>query len=166
MARPSKLMHPATLFIQSLDFAEVAFKDMTPLQQQGLYEYMDCEGDGVWADNTNSLYEAIERYGDVRFGVGKFANDATLKEALVEASEEADTEVELDAWFKKHFVCSENDNEQPPVILERGDIAPELGLFQWGYEAFYTYWSHLPETEFIRFLADWDSSDETGRGGQ
>ncbi len=167
MAKPSKLVHPATLFIQFLPSTEVAFKDMTPMQQRGLYEFMDCGGDGSWGQNTTSFEQALELYGDVRFGVGKFANDNTFKEAMLAASEDADEEVELEVWFKDRYDCGDFDGaEKPPVILNNADVAPENGIFEWGYEWFYSYWVRLPETEFIQFLPDWDAGDDSGRGGQ
>lgn len=162
----NKLVHPATLFIQHLPFSEVAFKDMTPMQQRGIWEFMDMDSEGIWADHMPDLEGAIALYGDVRFGVGKFANDDTLKEALVASTDGADDEGELDAWFKTHFTCGDGTIEQPPVVLNRADWAPEFGLFEWGYEGFYSYWAHLPETEFITFLPDWNPGDESGRGGQ
>jgi hypothetical protein len=167
MSRAEKLVHPATLFIQHLPYTEVAFKDMTPLQQRGLYDFMNCGGDGVWGENADNFEQALELYGDVRFGVGKFANDDTFKEAMLAASEDADDEVELESWFQNRYVCGDRDIQpEPPVILNHQDVAPENGIFEWGFGWFYSYWVHLPETEFVRFLPDWNPDDHTGRGGQ
>ena len=165
MSRAAKLVHPATQFIQSLPSTVVAYKDMTPMQQRGLYEFMHCAGDGSWG-NLASIDEAIATHGDVRFAVGKFANDATFKAAMLAASEDADEDVELESWYTERYVCGDIGQPQPPVILNHPDVAPENGVFEWGFEWFYTYWLHLPETEFVQFLPDWNPCDESGRGGQ
>ena len=164
MSRPSKLVHPATLFIQALPSTEVAFKDMTPAQQTGLYEFMDCDGDGIWAEHCNSKEEAIKLFGDVKFTVGKFANDDTMKIAFVEATPEADYEHPLE-WFAEMCIC-DDPADAIPVVLNSPEIAPEVGLLEWGYDHFYGYWAKQPETEFVGFRRDWNPNDTSGRGGQ
>lgn len=168
MTRASKLVHPATLFIQSLDYSEVQFKDMTPLQQRAMFEYMFCEGDGVWGEFIDNLDDAVVHFGDVWFGVGTFANDAAFKLAMHSAYEDADPEAELTQWFNDTYICGARptSEEQPPVIINNQDIAPEFGLIEWGFEWFNEYWAHRPEVQFVRFLPDWHIHDSTGRGGQ
>lgn len=166
MNRPSKLLHPGTAFIQSLQYNEVAYKDMTPAQRYAIFEFMLCDGDGVWAEHVPSVDLAIIKFGDVRFGVGKFANDDTMKIAFVESTDGADTDNPLE-WFAKNCTCPEEDSIGAiPVILNRPENAPEFGLFEWGYEFFYNHWTRQPETEFVCFLPNWNPCDDTGRGGQ
>lgn len=165
MTTKNKLVHPATVFIQSLSFNEVAFKDMTGSQQAALFDYMVCDGDGVWAETCATLDDAISNFGDVVFGVGVFDNDDVMKVAFVESTDGADTDNPLE-WFAEHCICDDGDGRPFPVILNNASIAPDFGLFEWGFEWFYSYWAMRPQTEFIRFLPWWNSEDPSGRGGQ
>lgn len=161
------LLHPATAFIQSLPYTEVAFGDMTPLQQRAVWSYMDCDGDGDWAEHVGCLDAAKLMYSDVRFGVGKFPNDLAMKKAFLTGFPGEDEEwPSIEAWFKHRFTCDYVAEPQPPVILEHANLAPEFGVIQWGFEEFYSHWVHLDNTEFVCFLPEWDSNDPDGRGGQ
>lgn len=165
MKGKNTLTHPATVFIQSLDYRAVAYKDMNPYHQIALFHFMFCDGDGVWASYCSNVNEAVAVFGDVKFGVGRFNNDDTMKVAFVEATDGADTENPLE-WFDENCVCFDAHAERYPVILNPADVAPDFGLFEWGYENFYNYWAARPQTEFIRFLPGWDAEDPSGRGGQ
>lgn len=162
------LLHPGTAFVQSLPYREVALKDMTPLQQQALWEFMYCAGDGSWGQ-FKSRSDAFKALTDVKFGVGEFDNDDTMRTAftLSTDADAADHDEPL-KWFNDNCFCElqERPEPQPPVIMNWPDCVPECGLFEWGYEWFYAYWVHQPQTQFIRFLDGWDASDDSGRGGQ
>lgn len=165
----NKLIHPATEFVQKLTFTEVQFKDMTAPQQTALWLFMHYQGDGIWGENgVDCLAAAIAKYGDVRFGVGKFANDESLKLAVATGHPDCcDDESPLEYYEREANYCKTADlSRAVPVILNHEECVAEFGLFEWGYEYFWAYWCKQPETEFIRFLPDWDAGDQSGRGGQ
>ena len=159
-----KLLHPGTAFIQSLPYREVAFKDMTPAQQEAMFRYMWASGDGAWGETgtTDTIPDAVKVFGDVKFGVGSFPNDDTMKVAFVESTDGADIENPLE-WFAEHCICDDYESEKLPVILGPAELAPDFGLFDWGYEWFYGYWVKQPRTEFIRFLSNWKYSEGAGQ---
>lgn len=165
------ILHPATDFVQNLSFDEVQFKNLTQRQQVAMLTFMYAEGDGIWAANgVKTLNMAINLYGDIRFGVGKFKNDDTMKIAFVESTPGIEPEDPV-KWFDENCICADEadtdaSDDAPPVILNRADIAAEFGLLEDGHDAFYDFWSSQPETEFLLFLPDWNPNDETGRGGQ
>jgi hypothetical protein len=162
------LLHPATAFAQKLTFDEVQFKDMTAPQQTALWLFMHFQGDGVWGENgVDCLADAVEKYGDVRFGVGKFANTDELKLAIISGHPDFDQDGDMLATYDNEVkACSPDPSRALPVLLNHDSCAAEFGLFEWGYEYFWGWWCYQPETEFIRFLPDWNPDDDTGRGGQ
>ena len=126
------------------------------MQKMGLYEFMH-EITGRW--DAEDIETATKLYGEGLVAVGKIANDITFKKAMIAASNNdidvtKETDETIQALYHGRFVFEDERSpiEQYPVILSEPSIAPERGLFEWAYDGFYTYWAHLPETEFIAFL--------------
>lgn len=160
----SRLLHPATEFLQSLPVEVVKFEDMTPEQQRSVWNFMFSEGDGVWVGHCGSIEDAIKLFGDVVFEVGRFPNSAEMKVAFA-ATEDRDESEDPVEWFDRTMACDASA-EALPVILNQPDAAGEFGFFGWGHEHFYDYWCKQDSTEFIRFLPSWRAWDKSGRGGQ
>lgn len=163
----SKLLHPGTKFIQEQPYAEVALGDMPIRYQRAVWRFMYAEGEGLWGEYS-SVSLAVQNFGDVRFGIGSFANDETMKRAFVACLPD-DIDVEDGghiAYFDERFVGHDCKAEPIPVFLARADIAPEFGLLDDGHIEFYDYWVKQPRTEFVCVLPDWNPDDTSGRGGQ
>lgn len=162
----NKLIHPGTAFLQALPYTEVAFKDMTPMQQKAVWRYMFAEGDGYWGEFP-SIAAAVEALGDVRFGVGSFANDDTMKLAFVSCvPNELVDEDDPIGFFNGRYIGHECEAEAIPVVLGNSNVCADFGMLDDGYNEFYDHWVKLSATEFVRVLPGWNTDDNTGRGGQ
>lgn len=163
------LTHPATIFVQSLATTDMAFKDLPHQYQKALYNYMVADGDGVWAEHCEHFSDALELFGDVRFLAGTFANNDLMKRAFAACVVGEDGDQDLIEWFDQNCITNcddENGESSLPVVIGSGPLLPEFGLFEDGFERFYDYWAKRSLTEFVQFRPDWDSNDDSGRGGQ
>lgn len=162
----NRLVHPGTKFINAQNYREVALADMTPNQQLSVWRYMHADGEGIWG-HYPSVEAAVEKLGDVKFGVGSFDNDDTMKRAFV-ASLPNEIEVDVDdpiGYFNGRFVGHECEAAPIPVFLGNADNAPHCGLLDDGYNEFYDHWVKQPQTEFVCCLPSWGLVEDE-RGGQ
>lgn len=163
------LVHPATAFLQALPYAEVAYKDMGELQRKSVYDFMYYDGEGIWGEFVKTRKAALERYGDVKFGIGSFCNDTAFKVALRAAFHQTEEQeaLDLEDWYNEIFICGKPSRRRAgPIIVNSPDTAGEFGIVQHGFDEFNEYWAFQPDVEFIRFIPAWNPIDETGRGGQ
>lgn len=161
----NKLVHPATLFVQNVVVTEKAYWEMEFDEQRAIFDYMDANGEGYWADKAKNVAEAVLKFGDARFEVGSFANDDTMKRAFAEATDGYDGDDPLQ-WYKDNVGGDcEISEPKPPIVLNCAAFAAEHGLIEWGWEWFYQYWSNLPTTRFVRCTEAWNCNDPSGRGG-
>lgn len=180
----TKLVHPATQYLNRLQHEVVRFADMNPYQQKALVVYMI---EGAWAELARCAevgltpknietwrQRAVEQFGDLKFGVGILKMDDDLKVAVVSTiecyAEENGVEA-FDRLYSKPEGYRSSQfiyNEPWPVIVDDAESAPEWGFLQDGWSRFWEYWAAKDATEipFIRFLPDWNNTDGTGRGGQ
>jgi hypothetical protein len=159
----NRLIHPATDYLQRLEYRRVPFRDLDLASQIAISVYMAIEGE-AWELHEDSgmelttlldiVAEMAESYGEVEFGVGELYINDTFKRAFT--STFTDPEEDLVATFNEMIAkCDEAKRGLAmPVILARPEFATDDGLFQAGHDAFYYYWMRrgADKVPFIKVL--------------
>lgn len=159
-----RITHPATMFLRRLEGWVVTYSDLPVEHRAAVYLYLS---DGVWGDLCRVPSDSLRIFRDVKFIYGSIPNDADLKEAFVSsyAGFDGDENPDIDAAYSSVFLNASMDGALP-VVLNSPDVAPESGLFGWGYSEFTRYWRFRSKVEYVALMPDWDFLDPSGRGGQ
>ena len=142
----TKLLHPATDFVQRLETTPIRFADMTKLEQLTVYNYMYADGDGAWG-RCYSLDDALELHGDLVLKHGELFNNDTFKRAF--ASTIVDEDTDPVQWFRENCMwCTAYREPQGVMLFNPTDDVAEFGLFE-NPETLYSYWAHKDTIPFI-----------------
>lgn len=169
------------MFVNSIPFKVVAFKDMTLTHQKAIYQYMAIDGE-AWAVEQSldialammplgekrdkaikkamkkAIEMAIEKYGHHEFGVGVVEiNDENKKfVGSVDASEDFRTFEAYHEWYCSNATREQKSqyNEDWPVILSSPDFAESDGLFEDGWHRFHFRYiqNGVMKIPFIKYL--------------
>ena len=144
----TKLLHPATDFVQRLEMTPIRFADMTKLEQWTVYNYMYADGDGAWR-GCYSLNDAIELHGDLVLKHGEFFNNEGFKRAF--ASTVVDDDTDGLEWFNSNCMwCTPFHQPNGVMLFNRTSDVAEFGMFE-NPETLYSYWARKDTIPFIQF---------------